>query len=392
MKQIRSIKEIAITGKKVFLRTDYNVVTDGKITDPFRIESTLPTIRYLLKHDCSIVLASHNGRPDGKAAKGLSLEPVAEALSDLLDKKVTFVHDSVGSAAEQAAEDLNSREIILLENLRFHKEEEENGTKFGKALAELADFYVDDAFANIHRAHASMVGVPKHLPSAAGLLVEREYDTLTKLLTDPKRPFLAIIAGAKVSSKLEILHSLIERVDTLVIGGAMANTFLYAEGYNMGKSILEADLAKQAEEILHSARQRGVEILLPSDLVVAAQPKSGERTRIVKVSDVGEHDMALDLGPDTVYDIKLAIEQSKMVFWNGTVGYAELPQFAHASREIACAIADARAESIIGGGDTAGFIDAEGMEKDFDFVSTGGGASLELLSGKKMPALDVLLD
>lgn len=392
MKQIRSIKDVNITGKKVFLRADYNVVADGKIIDPFRIESTLPTIRYLLKHDCSIILASHNGRPDGKVVKSMSLEPVAEVLNGLLDRGVKFVHDCVGPTVEQAAEDLKPGDVMLLENLRFHKEEEDNDTKFGTALASLADFYVDDAFANIHRAHASMVGVPKHLPSAAGLLVEREYDTLSKLLNDPKRPFLAIIAGAKVSTKLEVLHNLIEKVDTLVIGGAMANTFLYSEGYQMGKSVLEEDLSEQAEEILHNARRRGVEIILPSDLVVAARPEKGERARTVKVSDLGDNDMALDIGPDSVYDIKVAVEQSKLIFWNGTVGFAELPQFAHASRDIAHAIADARAESVIGGGDTAGFIDAEDMQKDFDFISTGGGASLELLSGKKLPALETLLD
>ena len=390
MKHLQSIKDVNITGKKVFLRTDYNVVDDGKIIDEFRIEATLPTIKYLLKHDCKIILASHNGRPEGKVVPSMSLEPVAKALSDLLERPVQFVHDCIGKVTEEAANDLQPGELVLLENLRFHSEEEANDPGFAKQLAHLADYYVDDAFANVHRKHASMVGVPKLLPAAAGLLVEREYDTLMGVLEEPKRPFLAIIAGAKVSTKLDVLNNLLERVDTLVIGGAMANTFLYARGYDMGKSVFEEGLTEQADEVLRAAHKKGVEVILPTDLVVAAKPAEGQRGRVVGLNQVGEHDMALDIGPESVDLINEAIDEAKTVFWNGTVGFAELPEFARASKAIAKHIAQSDAKSIIGGGDTASFIDHEHMQRDFDFISTGGGASLELMAGKKLQALELL--
>lgn len=392
MKHLRSVKDINLKGQRVFLRTDYNVVVDGKVIDEFRIEASLPTIRYLLKQDCSIVLASHNGRPDGKAVKSMSLEPVVAVLRRLLGREVAFAHDCVGKVAHSMAADLKSGEILLLENLRFHAEEEANDTTFARALASLAEVYVDDAFANVHREHASMVGVPKYLPSCAGLLVEREYDTLMGLLDQPKRPLLAIIAGAKVSTKLEVLHNLIGKVDTLVIGGAMANTFLLSRGYDMGKSVLETDLVGEADKVLHQAHLRGVEVILPTDLVVAAKPEPGQHPHVVALDAVGGTDMVLDIGPDSVEQIETAIRASKTVFWNGTVGFAEVADFAKASRAIAKCLGKASAHSIIGGGDTASFIDHAHMQHDFDFISTGGGASLELIAGKKLKALTILQD
>lgn len=383
-------RDLRLKNKKVFDRVDFNVVVDGKVNDKFRIEAAVPTIRYLLHQGCAIILASHNARPEGKVVASMSLEPVARALANILDHPVHFMHDCIGPEVSAAAQRLHSGQILLLENLRFHKEEEANDSRFAHELASLAEVYIDDAFAAVHRAHASIVGVAELLPHAAGFLVEHEYKTLHGLLEHPKRPFTAIIGGAKVSDKLEVLQNLLHKVDNLVIAGAMANTFLYAQGLKMGKSIMEPKLSSAALDIIKGAKKAGVNLILPTDLVVAKSPTAKAKSEVVSADMVPASGMALDIGPASTHAIIETIEHSRTVFWNGTLGLAELEQFAHASYKVAHALAGSRAESIIGGGDTATFIDAHKMSQKFNFVSTGGGASLELLAGKALPGIVAL--
>jgi len=390
--KLPSVRDLKLRGKRVFDRVDFNVVEGGKIIDEFRIEAAVPTIEYLLDQGCAVILASHNGKPKGKVVHDLSLAPVAQALAEILDRPVKFMHDCVGEDVAAAAAKLKAGQILMLENLRFHPEEEANDAHFAAELAELADVYVDDAFAAIHRAHASIVGVPAHLPHAAGLLVEEEYHTLHSLLEHPKSPFTAIIGGAKVADKLAVLENLIDRVDTLVIGGAMANTFLLAEGYEMGKSLLEPDLKADVKSIMAHAKKSGVEVILPTDLVVATEAKAHAKTSIISTDACPADQMALDIGPVSAQAIVDVIDHSRTVFWNGTLGMAELAPFARASERVARALARHKtAKSIIGGGDTTAFVDTHAMHKDFDFVSTGGGASLELLAGKQLPGIEALI-
>lgn len=391
MTRPKTLDQLDLENKRVFLRTDYNVVKDGKIIDEFRIEASLPTIKYLLEKNCSIVLASHNGRPDGKKDLKLSLKPVAQSLSKLLDREVEFASDCVGSVVEKKAAGLQAGQLLLLENLRFYESEEKNDGDFARRLAKLAEVYVDDAFANAHRAHASMVGVPKLLPHAAGKLMQKEFDTLHGLLENPQTPFTAIIAGAKVSTKLDVLKNLLDKVDRLVIGGAMANTFVAAEGADLGKSIMEKDLFDEARRIKAKAAENGVECILPVDFVAAKKPEAGLESRVVRPGEFDVDEMALDLGPASAEKIDITVRDSRTVFWNGTLGVAEIDEFANASRQLAETLAKSQIKSIIGGGDTAAYIDKIKMHDRFSFVSTGGGASLELLAGKPMPAIEALV-
>lgn len=389
--KLPSVRDLKLRGQTVFDRVDFNVVEGGKIIDDFRIEAAVPTIEYLLDQGCAIVLASHNGKPDGHVVHDLSLEPVAHALSELLDRPVKFMHDCIGEEVVEAAAKLKPTQILLLENLRFHSEEEANDADFATELAGLASVYIDDAFAAIHRVHASIVGVPRHLPHAAGLLVEEEYKTLHSLLEHPKKPFTAIVGGAKVSDKLAVLENLLDKIDTLVIAGAMANTFLLAEGNKMGKSIMEPGLKDEVKSIMTQAKRAGVEVILPTDLVVASEATAHAKTQIVAASDCPADEMALDIGPVSAQAIIDIIDHSRTVFWNGTLGIAELAPFARASARVAQALAQHKAaKSIIGGGDTTAFIDHHARSRDFDFVSTGGGASLDLLAGKKLPGIEAL--
>jgi phosphoglycerate kinase len=394
MKKISTLKDLDLKNKKVYLRVDYNVVEDGKVIDEFRISQSIPTIQELLKNKCSIILASHNGRPEGKPDKKLSLRPVAQVLANLLKRQVGFVDDCVGEEVSIEAAKLKPAEILLLENLRFHEAEEKNNSLFAKSMANLAELYVDDAFANAHRAHASMVGVPKYLPHAAGLLMQQEYDKLSNLLDVPKRPFMAIIGGAKISTKIEVLKSLLKKADIVFIGGAMANTFLQAMGYSIGKSLTEKDYIEVAKEIIDDAHKNRVELILPKDVVVAKKVELGVKIRTVGVGKIDKDDIALDIGSATMKDIIPYINKSETIFWNGTLGYAELPDFAWASRDLAhlMALRNKKADTVIGGGDTTAFIEKLGMHDRFGFVSTGGGASLELLAGKELPAIEALRD
>lgn len=390
MSKLLTLEDIDVANKRVFLRVDYNVVEDGKIIDEFRVRASLDTINHLLEQNCSIILASHNGRPNGKVVESLSLRPVAKLLPRLLNRDVIFLDDCVGDAVQKEAEYLRAGDIMLLENLRFHPEEENNDPGFASQLSDLADVYVDDAFAAVHRAHASTVGVAQLLPHVAGKLVQKEYETFEMLMHKPKRPYTAVIGGAKISDKIEVLLELIKHVDNLLIGGAMANTFLAAVGNNMRSSKLERGSFVAAKKIMRLAKKNKVQLILPTDLVVAKEAKAGQHGRVVEIDKLKAGDMALDIGPATMIVFDEVLQDSKTIFWNGTLGIAELPVFAVASKDLAHAMISSKAQTIVGGGDTAAFVDQQGLDKQFDFVSTGGGASLELLAGKKLPGLEVL--
>lgn len=391
MAELINLHDLEVKGKRAFVRVDFNVPMDGaKITDERRIEAAVPTIEYLLDQGASVIVASHLGRPDGKVVAELSLESIAAKLGEVLDRKVEFIAEAAGQVVSARAEKLKPGEIIMLENLRFYPEEESNGIEFARELASLADVYVDDAFACVHRAHASIVGVPALLPHAAGFLVEEEFHTLHGLLEKPEHPFVAIIGGAKVADKFELLESLLKLVDTIVIGGAMANTFLLAQGHDVGKSICEPELKDRVAEFIVQAQERSVALVLPIDVVVAQSISKGEPTRKVAVSEIGSGDLALDLGPESAAAIEKVAGDAKTVFWNGTLGYTELDVYANASAAVAQAIIQSGARSIIGGGDTAGFLDQYSNPAKFSFVSTGGGAALELLAGKELPGIKAL--
>ncbi len=389
--KLLTLDNVDFTGKKVFLRVDYNVVTSGEVTDEFRVRSSLPTIEYLLEHDCSIILASHNGRPDGKVVDSMSLRPVAKLLPKLLNRDVIFMDNCVGAEVENEAKYLRTGDVMLLENLRFHKAEEANDKQFAKDLASLAECYVDDAFAAVHRAHASIVGIPKLLPHAAGLLLEREYNTISELMRSPAKPYTAIIGGAKISDKIEVLQELLKHVNALLIGGAMANTFLAALGNNMQSSLIEKRSIADAKKIIALAKKRKVRLLLPSDVVVAKDIDGKKGLRTSKVDQLKPGEIALDLGSETMETFNEVVAGSKTVFWNGTLGRAEVPVLAKASESLAHAMISSGAKTIVGGGDTAAYVDGADLHSHFSFVSTGGGASLELLAGKKLPGIEVLM-
>ncbi len=390
MPQLKQLSDLVVTGKRVFCRVDFNVpIHKGKVTDELRIAAALPTIKYLIDHKAIVILASHLGRPDGKSNEEYSLQPVAVSLSELLGREVLFLHDCVGDDIKAKLATLRPGQVALLENLRFHAEEEANDPAFARQLAELADVYVDDAFAVAHRAHASVVGIPKLIPHAVGKLLQAEVETLGGLLEKPAKPFVAIIGGAKIADKIAFLRNLMNKADSIVLSGAMANTFLAAQGHNMRDSVQDKGGHQTAMEILEEAKRRNVEIILPVDVVVASSTES-TKTRIVTVGQLEEGDMALDIGPASTTNINVAIHDAKTIFWNGTLGFTEEPTFAVASRNVAEHLAKTKALTVIGGGDTAGFVDGIGMHDKFDFISTGGGAALELLSGNELPALKAL--
>jgi phosphoglycerate kinase len=389
----QTIRDIKLDGKTVLVRVDYNLpIAAGKIEDVLRIRQTLPTLRYMLERKCKLVLISHLGRPEGKPDKKYSLAPVARAAAKVIGREVKFVHDCIGPEAEAAVKAMQPGDIILLENLRFHPEEEANDAHFAASLASLGEVYVDDAFAAIHRAHASTVGVTKYLPSVAGLLVEQEVDIITEALQHPRRPLLAVIGGAKVSTKTEVLDNLLKKVDILLVGGAMANTFLAAQGDQVGKSMCEKDQFETTERIVSRATEIGVDLVLPVDVVVTHQLGPSAVGRIVDVIDVGPNDIIVDVGPKTIKRATQPLEVAGTVIWNGPLGITEIPAFAKGSLQLAHEIINLGAKSLIGGGDTAAFVDAAGLHDKFDFVSTGGGASLDLMADKKLPGLEALRD
>jgi phosphoglycerate kinase len=380
----------SLTGKSVFCRVDFNVpMSDsGEVLDIERIKLALPSIRRLMRENAKVVIASHLGRPKGKVRSKLSLEPVAEILRDLINHEVIFVHDCVGDGVRRVLENAESGAVIMLENLRFHPGEENNDPVFSKLLARGMDVYVNDAFGAIHRQHASVCGMLDHFKeSIGGLLLKRELSAFEQLLFQPKKPFVAVIGGAKISSKLGVLLPLLRRVDALLIGGAMAYTFLKAENYSVGKSLVEDDKLAQASHILRKARELSVKVLLPSDHVVSKNIDNEQSIRVIKSDEFQLDDCAFDIGPDTVQNYTEALSSAKTIFLNGPLGLFERPAFAHGTEAILTAMAKSEAFTVVGGGDSVAALNQCGLKEKIGFVSSGGGAGLELLEGKELPGL-----
>jgi len=390
----KTVRDIDVAGKKVLVRVDFNVPQDkqtGEITDDTRIKAALPTIKYLVEHKAKVILCSHLGRPKGVTPE-LTLKPVAQRLGKLLGQPVQIAGDCVGPRAEGLVAVLNDGEVLLLENLRFHEEEEKNDPAFAKSLASLGEVYVNDAFGTAHRAHASTAGVTKYLPAVAGFLMEKELEYLGKALAEPKRPFAMIVGGAKVSDKITMLENILPKVDALVIGGGMANTFLKAQGYDVGKSKVENEQLDFARGLVAKAKEKGVHLLLPIDAVVAERFEAASPNQTVPVDKVPKDWQMLDIGPQTVMRFSEEIKKAHTVVWNGPLGVFEFPAFARGTQAIAALLAKLDATTIIGGGDTAAAVEQQGLAGKMTHVSTGGGASLEFLEGKTLPGVAALMD
>jgi phosphoglycerate kinase len=391
----KTVRDADVSGRRVFVRADLNVpLDDGRITDDTRIRASLPTLLHLLERGAVVILASHLGRPKGKVNDALRLKPVADRLSQLLGRPVRMTGDALGPGVQVAVEKLRPGDLLLLENLRFHAEEEANDPEFATALASLADLYVNDAFGAAHRAHASTEGITHNLPAVAGLLMEREVEALSRLLKRPPRPFHAVIGGAKVSGKLEVLSALLSRCQAVLVGGGMANTFLAARGLELGKSLVEADQLESAERITAEARRKRVRLMLPTDAVVAPQIHVRARTKVVPVSAVPKDEMMVDIGPETRRAFAEQLAKAKTIFWNGPMGVFEIPQFAEGTNEMARVIArrtTSGAITVVGGGDSVAAVENLGLAGKMTHVSTGGGASLEFIEGKTLPGVAALL-
>jgi phosphoglycerate kinase len=391
-----TVRDVDVRGKRVFLRADVNVpLDDGRITDDTRIRASLPTLVYLLEHGAAVILASHLGRPKGKVNDALRLKPIADRLSTLLGRPVRMTGDALGPGVQVAIDKLRPGDLLLLENLRFHADEEANDPGFAKALADMADLYVNDAFGSAHRAHASTEGITHFLPSVAGLLLEREVTALSALLEKPRRPFHTIIGGAKISGKLEVIEALLTRCQAVLIGGGMANTFLAAKGYALGKSLIEPDQLENAERIMVEARRKRTRLMVPTDLVIAAQVHPRSQRQVVPVSAVPKDWTAVDIGPDTVAAYTAHLAKARTIFWNGPMGIFEIAQFADGTNTIARYLATRTAEGVItvvGGGDSVAAVDQLGLTDQMTHVSTGGGASLEFVEGKVLPGVAALPD
>jgi phosphoglycerate kinase len=392
----QTIRDLDASGKRVLVRVDFNVpLADGKVTDDSRIRAALPTIRHLLGATATVILASHLGRPKGKVSDGLRLRPVAERLGQLMGRTVPVTGDALGVGTNDAVNRLRPGEMLLLENLRFHAEEEANDPEFAKALAAYADVYVNDAFGTAHRAHASTVGVAELLPAYAGFLMEREIEVLGRLLESPERPFAAVLGGAKVSDKIKVLDNLLSKVDLFVVGGGMANTFLLAQGRSVGKSLAEHDRVDDAKAILEAAEKRGVPVVLPTDVVIAKEVTRGTEYKVVPVEKIPASWSIVDIGPDTRELMAEALAPARTVFWNGPLGVFEIPSFAHGTRAMARTLADKADEGatvVVGGGDSVAALEQQGLADKMTHISTGGGASLEFLEGRTLPGVAVLLD
>ena len=391
-----TIRDFDPRGRRVLMRVDFNVpIEDGRVRDDSRIRAALPSIVYLLERGATIVLMSHLGRPKGKVTDSLRLRPVAQHLSDMIGRPVPATGDCIGLGTTDAVNRMKPGQLLLLENLRFHAEETENDPEFAAQLAAYGDVYVNDAFGTAHRAHASTVGVAEILPAYAGLLMEREISNLGALMEDPQKPYAAIIGGAKVSDKIKVLDSLMERVDKMVIGGGMANTFLVAQGYTVGKSLLEQERVEDAQRIMKVADKKGVELLLPTDVLVAKEVTRGAEHKIVPVKKIPNSWSAVDIGPDSREAFEAALADCMTVVWNGPMGVFEVPTFGDGTRGMARMLADrvdAGASVVVGGGDSVAAIEELGLTKRFTHISTGGGASLEFLEGKELPGIKVLQD
>jgi phosphoglycerate kinase len=389
-----TVRDIDAKGKRVFVRVDFNVPLDaeGNITDDTRIRAALPTIKYLLERGAKVILASHLGRPKGQRKEEFSLAPVAGRLGELLGQPVKKLDDCVGPQVEAGVRAMKDGDVILLENLRFHKEEEANDEGFARSLASLADIYVNDAFGTAHRAHASTAGVAEFLPGVAGFLMEKEIEVMGKALSAPERPFVAILGGAKVKDKVGVISNLIEKVDSLVVGGGMAYTFLKSKGLEIGKSIVDEEKLDLAGELMEKAKAKGVKFLLPVDVVVADRFAEDADVKVVGVSEIPPLWQALDIGPKTRAAFAREIAEARTVVWNGPMGVFEMKPFAEGTRRVAEALADSAAVTIVGGGDSAAAISEMGFQDKMTHVSTGGGASLEFLEGKVLPGVAALKD
>lgn len=390
----KTVKDIDVAGKKVLLRCDFNVPQDkatGAITDDKRIVAALPTIAYLLDQKAAVIACSHLGKPKGEWKQSLSLAPVAKRLSELLGREVLFATDIVGEDAKAKAAALKPGEILLLENLRFDKREEKNDPEFAKELASMAEVYVSDAFGTVHRAHASTAGVAAYLPAVSGFLIGKELDIMGKALDDPKRPFVAVLGGAKVSDKINVINNLLEKADTIIIGGGMAYTFKKAEGYTIGKSLLEEDKLDYAREMMQKAEAKGVKFLLPVDNLCAAEFSASAKP-VLEEQNIPNELMGMDIGPKAIEAFSDAVKGAGTVVWNGPMGVFEFPAFAGGTKAMAKALAESGAITIVGGGDSAAAVEQLGYADKMTNISTGGGASLEFLEGKELPGVACLLD
>ena len=390
----KTVKDIELKGKKVFVRCDFNVPLDenGNITDSRRIVSALPTIKYLLENNCKIILSSHLGRPDGEFKKELSLAPVAKELEKLLGKEIKLANDVTGESAKELTSNMQEGDIVLLENVRFDAREEKNDPSLSKEFADMAEIFVNDAFGTAHRAHSSTAGIADYLPAVSGFLIEKELNFLGEALDNPNRPFVAILGGKKVSDKIGVIDSLLEKVDTLLVGGGMAYTFLKAMGSNIGASVCEEDKLDLARELFEKAKSKNVKLLLPVDNVIANEVSKDADVKVVG-NDIEDNWMGLDIGPETIEMYKQELLNAKTVIWNGPLGLSEYDKFANGTIEIAKTLANLEdCITVIGGGDSAAAIEKIGLADKMTHISTGGGASLEFLEGKKLPGIECLQD
>jgi len=391
----KTVQDIQVAGKKVLLRVDFNVPLDmntGVISDDSRIRASLPTIKYLVDHKAKVIICSHLGRPKGKVVENLRMAPVARRLSQLIGLPVRTAFDCIGAEVESQASALKEGDILVLENLRFHPEEEANDDGFAQKLARLGDVYVNDAFGAAHRAHASTVGVAKYLPAVAGFLMKKELEVMEKLLHNPERPSACLIGGAKVSDKIELLQNMLRKVDMLLVGGGMAATFLRAQGYEVGHSLIEDDKLDLARKLLREAEEWNVPFLLPIDAIVAKEIKDGAETRVVPVTNIPSDSHIVDIGPESIELFSKELKKCRTIMWNGPMGVYEIPQFAHGTKAIAKLISSLNATTVIGGGSSAEIVQAMGLADKMTHVSTGGGASLRFLEGASLPGVEVLLN
>ncbi|MEO4054513.1 phosphoglycerate kinase [Solibacillus sp. CAU 1738] len=389
----KTMNDVDVKGKRVFVRVDFNVPMDeGTITDDTRIRAALPTIQQLVDAGAKVILASHLGRPKGEVKEDMRLTAVGTRLAELIERPVTKLDESIGEAVEAEVAKMQDGDIVLLENVRFHKGEEKNDEELAKAFAKLADLYVNDAFGAAHRAHATTEGIAKYLPAVSGLLMEKELDVLGKALSNPDRPFTAIIGGAKVKDKIGVIENLLDKVDHLIIGGGLSFTFIKAQGHDIGKSLLEEDKIELAKSFIEKAKEKGVELHMPIDAVVANEFSKDADTKVVNVDAIPSDWMGLDIGPKTAEQYAQVIEKSKLIIWNGPMGVFEMEKFANGTKTVADAMAATAGYTIIGGGDSAAAVEKFNVADKMNHISTGGGASLELMEGKELPGIVALND
>ncbi|MFC7688172.1 phosphoglycerate kinase [Ureibacillus sp. GCM10028918] len=389
----KTMNDVEVKGKRVFVRVDFNVpMENGEITDDTRIRAAIPTIKQLVESGAKVVLASHLGRPKGEVNEDMRLTQVGKHLSELIGKQVIKLDESIGAEVENTVATMQEGDIVLLENVRFHKGEEKNDEELSKSFAKLADIYVNDAFGAAHRAHASTEGIAKHIPAVSGLLMEKELDVLGKALSNPERPFTAIIGGAKVKDKIGVIENLLDKVDHLIIGGGLSFTFIKAQGHSIGKSLLEEDKIDLAKSFIEKAKEKGVQLHMPIDAVIANEFSKDAETKTVDIEEIPEDWMGLDIGPKTAEHYASIIKDSKLIIWNGPMGVFEMDKFANGTKTVAQAMADTEGYTIIGGGDSAAAVEKFEVASQMNHISTGGGASLELMEGKALPGIVSLND